>query len=194
MIKSIKYKSVPTWWPPELAARKGVVIRPEAWAEERKVLRKRRPVSVSGWAARHRVLTMGRYAGMRWRNATTPYLAGIMDAAAVPGVQVVIVCKAPQIGVSEAAHNFIAWAIDMMPGPVLYVSPDQMTGRENAHDRIIPLLRNSKRLREYLTGVDDDETKYRIKLLHMPIYIGWAGSAASLGNKPIRHLVLDELD
>ncbi|RKY08153.1 MAG: hypothetical protein DRP56_04575 [Planctomycetota bacterium] len=188
----------PAWMGEELrSALPGVALgarRMRFSVPERRVLKKRPFIRPSVWAERHRVLTMGRYAGLPWRNERTPYLAGIMDAAAAPSVQEVVVCKAPQIGVSEAAHNFVGWAVDRAPGPVLYVYPDIKTGRENAQDRIEPMITSSPRLQSYLTGVDDDVTKYRIKLAHMPIYIGWAGSAASLGNKPIRHLILDELD
>ncbi len=160
---------------------------------ERRVLRKRRPVRPSEWAERHRVLTMSALQGS-WRNSVTPYLAGIMDAWAHNGVEEVVVCKSPQVGCSEAAHNTIGYAIDRAPGPALYVYPDQDTARENSRDRILPMIKSSPRLRSYLTGAEDDEASTRINLQHMPIYLGWARSAARLANKPVRHLVLDEVD
>ena len=45
-----------------------------------------------------------------------------------------------------------------------------------------------------MTGYGDDASSLRINLLHMPIYLGWSGSVSRLGNKPIRILILDELD
>jgi hypothetical protein len=60
---------------------------------------------------------------------------------------------------------------------VLYVYPDEATARENAQDRIIPMLHASQRLREYLTGMSDDLSSLRIKMAHLTIYMAWSGSA-----------------
>lgn len=160
---------------------------------ERKVFHKRQPVAVSLWAEKHRVLTMSSVPG-RWKNVFTPYLRGIMDTMGTKGVETVIICKSPQAGGSEASHNFVGYCIDRAPGPVMYVFPDELTARENAHDRIIPMIKSSPRLREYLSDLDDDTSSIRITLVHMPIYLAWSGSVSRLGNKPVRTLILDELD
>ena len=162
-------------------------------AGERKIMRRRKPIPVSQWAERHRIVEMSSIPG-KWKNLFTPYLAGIMDAAGSPGVETTIICKSPQTGGSEAGHNFVGWCADRSPGPVMYVFPDEITARENAKDRIIPMLKASPRLRDYMTGVGDDASSLRINLAHMPIYLGWSGSVSRLGNKPIRTLILDELD
>lgn len=160
---------------------------------EKKIMRRRRKIPVSQWAERHRVLEMSSIPG-KWKNLFTPYLVGIMDAAGTLGVETVIICKSPQTGGSEAGHNLVGWCIDRSPGPVLYVYPDEITARENAKDRIIPMLTASPRLRDYMTGTADDASSLRINMAHMPIYLGWSGSVSRLGNKPIRTLILDELD
>jgi phage terminase large subunit GpA-like protein len=160
---------------------------------ERKTMRKRKPIPVSKWAEEHRVLTMSSLPGP-WHNSVTPYLTDIMDASGLEFVDTIILCKAPQGGGSEAAHNFIGSRIDLAPGPVLYVYPDENTARENSKDRILPMIQSSPRLRSYLTGVQDDASSLRINLRHMPIYLAWASSASRLANKPIRYLIEDEID
>jgi terminase, large subunit len=160
---------------------------------ERRILRKRQKIRVSAWAERHRVITMGKYQGS-WQNTVNPHLVGIMDAIAYRSVRVVDVCAPPQTGKSESVNTFIGWVIDRDPGPVLYVYPDRNTAVENSKDRILPMIEGSFRLREYLTGMEDDKTSLRIKLTHMPIYVAWAGSAARLANKPIKYVVFDETD
>lgn len=160
---------------------------------EKKIMRRRKKIPVSQWAERHRVLEMSSIPG-KWKNLFTPYLVGIMDAAGTLGIETVIICKSPQTGGSEAGHNLVGWCIDRSPGPVLYVYPDEITARENAKDRIIPMLTASPRLRDYMTGTADDASSLRINMAHMPIYLGWSGSVSRLGNKPIRTLILDELD
>jgi len=160
---------------------------------ERKVYRKRRPMPVSQWAEKHRIVHQSSIPG-RWHNEVTPYMAGVMDASFFPSVETVAICKTPQTGGSEAIHNCIGYAIDRAPGPVMYVFPDRLTAKENAQDRIIPMLESSPQLRTYLTGLADDASSLRINLAHMTIYLGWSGSVSRLGNKPVRFLVMDELD
>lgn len=192
--------SVPRWLSPVVAREiavyaqaGGAAIRFRFSKGERKIMRRRKPIPVSQWAERHRVVEMSSIPG-RWKNLFTPYLVGIMDAAGTPGVETVIICKSPQTGGSEAGHNLVGWCIDRSPGPVMYVFPDEITARENAKDRIIPMITGSPRLREYMTGASDDASSLRVNLAHMPIYLGWSGSVSRLGNKPIRTLILDELD
>jgi phage terminase large subunit GpA-like protein len=159
----------------------------------RRVLRKRRAVLPSAWVERHRVVTMSSMPGP-WRNDVTPYLAGIMDASFFPSVRKVIVCKAPQTGLTEGAINSMLYAVDRQPGPVLFVFPDRDMARENSSDRIQPAITSSPRVSQYLTGRDDDLSGTRINLVHMPVYLAWAHSASRLANKPIKHLYLDEVD
>ena len=192
--------SVPRWLSPVVAAEVAAHAAAGGTASlfqfskgERKIMRRRKPIPVSQWAERHRIVEMSSIPG-KWKNLFTPYLVGIMDAAGTPGVETVIICKSPQTGGSEAGHNLVGWCIDRSPGPVMYVFPDEITARENAKARIIPMITGSSRLREYMTGVGDDASSLRVNLAHMPIYLGWSGSVSRLGNKPIRTLILDELD
>lgn len=198
---SCRADQLPPWLHPEtraavcrlVAARGRIEWRWSFGRGERAVLRHRAPIPASQWAERHRVVHESSRKGP-WRNLVTPYSVGIMDAAFYPSVRVESIIKCPQSGATEAVHNCIGYTIDRAPGPVLYVYPDEATARENAQDRIIPMLRSSPRLREYLTGMADDMGSLRIRMSHLTVYMAWSGSAARLGNKPIRYLVLDELD
>lgn len=156
-------------------------------------MRRQKWLPPSQWAERYRMVRMSSLPGL-WQNVFTPYLVGVMDAARFPGVEVVILCKTPQTGGSEAALNVLAQMIDLSPGPAMVVFPDEITAKENAKDRILPMLQDSRHLRGYLSGAVDDASSIRHNLKHMPIYLGWSGSVSRLGNKPIRILVLDELD
>lgn len=160
---------------------------------ERAVLRHRKPIPASQWAERHRVLLVSSHPGP-WRNQVASYTTGIMNAGFYQSVRTVSIVKCPQSGGTEAIHNCIGYCIDRAPGPILYVYPTEGMARENAQDRIIPMLHSSPRLREYLTGMSDDLSSLRIKMSHLTIHMAWSGSPARLGNKPIRYLVMDELD
>lgn len=200
-LQRVAIKTVlPSWLSPEVATDVRTFLSSEVKKVtfsfskgEKKIMHRRKPIPVSTWAERHRVLEMSSIPG-KWKNLFTPYLVGIMDAAGTRGVETVIICKSPQTGGSESGHNLVGWCIDRSPGPVMYVFPDEITARENARDRIIPMIAGSPRLRDYMTSAADDTSSLRINLSHMPIYLGWSGSVSRLGNKPIRTLILDELD
>lgn len=187
--------SIPEWMPPDLVARCGgrVRIHFRFSTAERLVLRKRKPETPSHWAERHRVLRLSSIPG-KWRHIFTPYLAPLMDALRFPGVEMGILCKAPQTAGSEAGLNIIGHAADHLPGPTMVVYPDRDTAKEIAKDRLLPMFEDSPRLRKHLSGAVGDESSIRINLRHMPIYLGWSGSVSRLGSKPIRLLVLDEMD
>jgi phage terminase large subunit GpA-like protein len=162
---------------------------------ERKAFRRRAKMRPSVWAERYRILPpkVSSKPG-KWRNATTPYLQAVMDVAALPFVREIVCCKGPQMGVTEAVHNFVGYSIDRAPGPVMYVFPDEDMARENMRDRIEPMISATPQLRRYLTGSAKDATSLRVDLKHVNVYLAWARSASKLGNKPIRYLSLDEID
>jgi len=117
-----------------------------------------------------------------------------MDAAALPWVEELSGCKCAQSGFTESAHNFVGWACDYAPGPVMYCFPDELMAKDNSAERVLPMFKSSRRLSEYLTGVQDDEAKLNIKLRHMKISFAWSSSASRLGNKPVRYVIGDEYD
>ena len=195
-IRTIKYSLEDLSWMPE-RFRRAIQEEPEFEIKfsrvERNVARKPKRIPVSKWAEKYRVLVKSALPGA-WRNSVTPYLVGIMDASIVPCVETIIMCKSPQVGGTEAMHNFVGWTIDIDPGDVLYVFPDDMLAKENMKDRILPMIKSSTRLRSYLTNKDDDETITRINLQHITIHTASARSPAQLGNKPIRYVIFDEID
>ncbi len=160
----------------------------------RMALRKRPQRPVSEWAEDHRVVPADSPIPGYWRNATTPYLAGIMDAAMFPSVQELVVCAPPQTGKTDLALNLIGYTADHRPGNWLIVYPDEKTAGDMSRDRVQPLFQDSPRLRRYLTGAADDQAALRIRLKHMSVFMAWATSAARLASRPLPHVLLDEVD
>ena len=60
--------------------------------------------------------------------------------------------------------------------------------------RVRNLFRLSPRLRGMLTGKQDDEANFFLRLKHMRIGFGWATSVSTLSNVSVRNLFLDEVD
>ncbi|WP_083909266.1 terminase gpA endonuclease subunit [Desulfovibrio oxyclinae] len=160
---------------------------------ERRICRKRKPIKPSIWAERHRVLPEDSALPGRWRNSTSPYLTGILDASYTPGVRELVLCAAPQVGKTEVINTVLGYAIDRDPGPAMLVYPDRPTATHNIKNRIRSLLESTPRLAGFMTGREDDVANTRINLEHMSVYGAWA-TPSSLANKFIKHLIFDEID
>ena len=115
---------IPKWLPPSLALwlRQRMAERPEGKLTvatrfsngERAAMKRRRPVPISAWAEKHRVLEMSAIRG-RWRNVFTPYLTGIMDVSGLPGVETVIICKSPRRAARSVATTSSGTASTVSP-------------------------------------------------------------------------------
>lgn len=160
---------------------------------EAKILRKRRRIPVSEWAARHRYVTTGDGTGNRFKKSKFAYAPAVLDASFYKSVREIVLCWADQTGKSFINDTCIGYAADRDPGPVLFVYPDEDTAKDNMKDRLQPMFRMSPRLRTYMTGSIDDEGQKRINLQHMSIYAAWATSAVKLSNRPIKYGVADEV-
>ncbi len=105
-------------------------------------------LSVSEWAEANRRLPETSSArGAPWRNETTPYLKGIMDAVLEPGVTKLALMKAVQSGGSEALHNILGYFIQYDPSPMLFVHPTAMVAEEWSKERLADMLRSTPALR-----------------------------------------------
>lgn len=162
---------------------------------EKDVLRTRRPVLVSEWAERHRMVAAKTSATPGpWRNELSPHLVGIMDALEFPSVARAILCAAPQTGKSEVLNNYVGYRASERPCPVMFIYPAQREAGECIKDRVLPMFRESARLRKLLTGDRDDEASFRVNLRHMVIYGAWATSASRTASKYIGLILADEID
>ncbi len=174
-------------WPPDTTG--------EFTVQERRLFTTASRMKPSEWAATNRYLTAAETAEPgRWKNERTPYLVGIMDAAADPAIQKIVVMKSTQIGFSECIRNVLGYYIDQDPGPCLLVMPDEKSAKEAIDERIKPLIDHSPVLQTHLTDRAWDVKLSSIKLDTMPIYTGWSGSPQTLATRPCRYVFLDEVD
>jgi phage terminase large subunit GpA-like protein len=105
-------------------------------------------LTVSEWADRERMLPEASAAqGGRWRTATAPYLAGIMDAFHEPGVTKIALCKCHQSGGSEAVNNIIGYCIAHQPAPMLLVHPTAGAAEAYSKERLADMIRTTPALR-----------------------------------------------
>ena len=97
---------------------------------------------------------------------------------------------------SELLLNLIGYFADADPSPILLVQPTEIASRAFSKERIEPTFRATPALRGRLsTGLRDKENT-----IHLHTFPGgylacaWATSAVSLASRPIRVVLLDEVD
>jgi phage terminase large subunit GpA-like protein len=156
-------------------------------------------LSVAAWSDTHRVLSStGSAEPGKWRTSRTPYLAAIMDALTVGSpYQKIVLMKGAQVGASEMAVNFLGYVADVSPGPALYLMPTLDAAKEFSKIRIDPLIAESEVLR---VKVKESRSRDSGNTTLLKEFLGgyWAftgaNSAVGLRSKPVRFVVMDEID
>jgi phage terminase large subunit GpA-like protein len=152
-----------------------------------------KPLTVSQWAERYRMVTDGALKG-RWQNVNSPYAVEIMDLWTDPSVREIYICAAPQIVKTQIAFNCAGYSIDQDPAGIMYVMPDEKTTKRIARTRILPMIKASPRLAELLSPRYDDTTTLAIRFKNgADIMMAWATSVAELSSEPRRYVIGDEV-
>ena len=159
---------------------------------ERRVFRPRERITPSAWAEKYRVVVRGPAQG-KWTNALTPYCIEPMDTIALPWVRKVFLCWAPQTGKTSVGINFMLYAIDVDPGPMFYVMPDEKVSKRIAKRQLIPTIRSTPRISELLSRRIDDVSSLHVNFVNgCDLMMAWASSAAALASESIRYIFWDE--
>jgi len=167
------------------------------WSEEVKnIFRPRERLRPSQWAQRHRFLKQDQSARTGpWRNEAAPYLKGAMDITARPGLVALNICKATQIGFSEAMRCVLGYWADYEPDPVGITLPDEKKGKDIVSRRILPLFRETPVLRRLMTSRSADAQRGQIRLRNgFLLSLMWSGSPSSMASDPMRRVLNDEVD
>src|SRR5215831_16994774 len=156
-------------------------------------------MKLSVWADRYRILSSESSAEPgAWVTDKAPYEREIMDAVSDPDVPRVVIQKASQLGVTDCAIvNPLGYHIDLDPCPILVVQPTIEIAETFSTDRLAPLLRDCPRLRGKVADPrsrDSQNTLRRKGFKGGFVALGGANSAASLSGRPVRVVLLDDVD
>lgn len=150
-------------------------------------------MTVSEWADRFRILPKGTSDQPgRWKTIRTPYLKGIMDAFTDTEVEEIVFVKPTQVGGTECILNIIAYIIDQDPSPTLLVYPSENLAEDICRNRIQPMIHAMNTLKSKYNERLSKLLALQFKEMYLPL-VG-ANSAAGLASKPIRFLLMDEVD
>jgi len=120
-----------------------------------------------------------------------------MDAISDPDIETVVVMSSAQIGKTEIINNIVGFHIAQDPAPILIVQPTLEMGEAWSKDRLAPMLRDTPALRD---KVKDPRARDSGNTLLHKIFPGGhlticgANSPSSLASRPIRVVLMDEVD
>lgn len=155
--------------------------------------------TISEWSDKNRILSSQSSGepGL-WRTSRTPYLKAIMDSLS-PGSRFerVVFMKGAQVGATEMGLNWLGYIIDKMPGPTLVVAPTVDMAKAQTKTRLDPMIAACPALAAKISEPRSRDGSNTMMLKEFPGgFIGMTGanSGASLRSKPIKYLMLDEVD
>jgi phage terminase large subunit GpA-like protein len=156
-------------------------------------------MKVSEWADKNRRLTSESAAEPgRWSTDRTPYLREIMDNLSPNSpVNEVGVVKGVQLGFTESGLNMAGCYMDLDPCPIMYVMPTIEMSKAISESRVDPMIENSPSLQKKVRPNkerDAGNTKFVKRFPGGLLVMSGANSAASLRSRPVKVLILDEVD
>lgn len=154
-------------------------------------------LTVDEWADKYRVLPDTSAEAGPWRTSRTPYLKEPMRAFTDANVQRIVMVAAAQVGKSELELNIIGYIMAQDPGPILYILPGEADGKKFSRQRIAPMIRACKMLRNKVADVKSRDGGNTILQKMFPggsLTITGSNSAPALASMPIRYVIGDERD
>lgn len=155
-------------------------------------------LTVGEWADKYRRLSAENSAEPgRWKTARTPYLKEIMDAFTDPRVHHIVVAASSQVGKTECEMNMLGYAIDIDPGPIMWVMPTVDNAKDFSKRRIAPMIRDTKPLQKKISRAKSRDSENTVLKKAYPggmLTMTGANSPASLASVPARYIFGDERD
>jgi phage terminase large subunit GpA-like protein len=151
---------------------------------------------LSEWTDRHRMLSSEASAAPgEW--STFPFQRVPLDVIGDHEHEVVVLVWASQLGKSELLMNFITHLIAVEPGPTLLVEPTLSMAEAFSKDRLSPLFRDTPILKNKVAEPKSREagsTIYHRRFHGGHLTLVGSNSPSGLAARPIRYLLLDEVD
>lgn len=154
--------------------------------------------SVSEWADNNRVLVSESSSRPgRWRTDTAPYQKEIMDCFAQAGVWQIVIMAGAQVGKTELELNMMGRAIDIDPGPMLFIQPTDGFAEDFSKRRVAPMIKACRVLQQKVYEAKSRDAGNTIMMKTFPggsIAFTGANSPTELAGRPVRYVFMDEID
>lgn len=120
-----------------------------------------------------------------------------MDAVNDPSVDAIAIMSSAQVGKTEIINNVCGFYIQHDPAPILVVEPTREMAQAWSKDRLAPMVRDTPSLKSAMPNTKSKDSGNTIFHKRFPgghLTITGANSAAGLAARPIRIVLLDEVD
>lgn len=154
-------------------------------------------LSISEWADKYRVLSRESSAEAgRWETERTPYMKVIFDCVTDTTTKTITIMSSAQVGKTELLLNILGRYMHLDPCPILFVQPTVEDAKSFSKERVEPMLRDTKILRELINKVNRRETGTVQEKMFPGGYVRFVGanSPSGLASRPIKITLLDEVD
>ncbi len=153
--------------------------------------------TLSEWADQYRRLSSeGSVQPGQW--TTFPFQREPFDAIGPNSkYETVVLMWASQMSKSEGLLNLISNVISEQPGPMLCIQPTLAMAEAFSKDRVSPMFRDMPILKGKVADPksrDSGSTIFHRRFIGGHLTIVGANSAAGLASRPIRYLLMDEVD
>lgn len=149
-------------------------------------------LTVSEWAEKYRILDAKSSAMPGpWSNDITPYLKGVMDEFNNYETEKIVFAKPTQVGGTEALQNMIGYIVMQDPAPTMIVYPTDTLAKSISENRLQPMLKATP---EIAKKFDDTSPLLELQFDGMYLTLAGSNSPSGLASKPIRFLMMDEVD
>lgn len=155
-------------------------------------------LTVSEWADEYRRLSPEASAEPgRWNTDRAPYQRAIMDAVNDAKCEEIVIMSSAQIGKTELILNIIGYYIDYDPSPILVLQPTREMAETFSKDRLSTMLRDTPCLKGKVKDARARDSGNTILHKTFPgghITMVGANSPAGLASRPIKIVLMDEID
>ena len=155
-------------------------------------------LKLSEWSDRYRKLSPESSAEAgQWNTSRAEYQREIMDTFNDSNIERIVVMTSSQVGKTEIILNAIGYYIDQDASPILIVQPTLQMGQAFSKDRLSAMIRDSEKLRGSVKDArsrDANNTTMHKKFAGGHLTIVGSNSASGLASRPIRILLMDEVD
>jgi len=170
-------------------------FRPMEIAEEHlEILAPRKKRHMLDWMERFFYLPAksSRIKGL-WSSSITPYWRTVIDWLCDMTTRVICVYAATQTGKSTVLIGWMGYVIDVDPGPMKIVLPDEKICKKRLK-RIKAIFEKTPRVMEHLGGdIRNLNIGEPTDLDNMMLTLGWPTSPATLSDDPCRYICGDEV-
>ena len=154
--------------------------------------------TVSEWADANRILVSESSSEPgRWRTDRAPYQREIMDAFTQVGVWKIVIMASAQVGKTELELNMMGRAIDVDPGPMLFIQPTVDFAEDFSKRRVAPMIRACPALKRKVYEAKSRDAGNTISMKTFPggsVAFTGANSPTELAGRPVRYIFMDEID